>query len=376
MNVQAISGISLAPRFEGEAKKVENNNSAQSYPQMDAPVSKDAAKALESASLVNFGSRHKKHRKSNPMQTAILGTGIALATAGGLSSCDKGLVEVDSNSFSDTHSAAWAYAPCDRKPIIDYDTIYIHDTINNTVRDTIVKTIIKPIMIREFPPNLVDSLIHQGLNIGAELDGPEPRENVLMVGARYYNEYDYKLYEPQLDSINTNRDQLSYVTKVTDMYDPDDPKVYYLSTRIVDDPGVGIKFRRYILPESKMRQSDLTNYPKANDSRFQYLESETRTNGNIITRDAQGNVTSRKYTGKNTAYIEDRIGLPHEKAVEYLKGVNPGEFLFGQYVYDENGNPYLDENGNHEKAVYDFSNAKMWSKEVQLYDPNTYYMGY
>ena len=372
MNVQAISGISSAPRFEGEVKKVENNNSAQSYPQMDAPVSKNAAKALESASLVSFGARHKK----NHLRNAAMATTLGLMTAGGLASCDKALIEAESGSYADTHSAAWAYAPCDKKPIIDYDTIYVHDTITNTVRDTIIKTIIEPIIVREFPPALVDSLIHQGLNIGAELEGPEPRENVLMVGARYYNEYDYKLYEPKLDSINTNGEQLSYVTKVTDMYDPDDPKVYYLSTRIVDDPGVGIKFRRYILPESKVRNSDLDKYPKASDSRFQYLESETRTNGNIITRDAEGKIIGRKYTGKNTAFIEDRVGLPHQKAVEYLKGVNPGEFLFGQYVYDENGNPYIDEHGNHEKAVYDFTNAKMWSKEVQLVDPNTYHWGY
>ena len=373
MNVQAISGISSAPKFEGGMKKVENNYSAQGYPQMDAPISKNAAKALESASMVSFGQRH--HKKSNPMRNTIIGTGIGLMTVGGLASCDKGLIEAESSSYANTHAAAWAYAPRDKKPIIEYDTIYVHDTITNTVRDTIIRTIIKPIIVREFPPNLVDSLIHQGLNIGAELDGPMPDENVLMVGARYYNEYDYKLYEPQLDSINTNSEQLSYVTKVTDMYDPDEPKTYFLSTRIVDDPGVGIKFRRYILPADKVKQYDKDNYPKASDPRFQYLESETRTNGNIITRDASGKIIDRKYTGKNTAYIEDRIGLPHEKKVEYLKGMNPGEFLFGQYVYDEYGNPYYDEDGNQEKAVYDFSNAKMWSKEVERIDPNTYYMG-
>lgn len=366
MNVQAISGISSAPRFEGEVKKVENNNSAQSYPQMDALISKDAAKALESASLVSFGARHKK----NHLRNAAMATTLGLMTAGGLASCDKALIETESGSYADTHSAAWAYAPCDKKPIIEYDTIQIHDTITNTVRDTIVKTIITPIIVREYPPSLVDSLIHQGLNIGVELDGPEPRENVLLVGARYYNEYDYKLYEPQLDSINTNGEQLSYITKVTDLYDPDDPKTYFLSTRIVDDPGVGIKFRRYILPEYKVRPQDLVKTPKATDSRFDYMETETRTNGNIITRDASGKIIDRKYTGKNTAYIQDRVGLPHEKRIEYLKGMSPGEFLLYQSIYNPDGSP------TGEKAVYDFNNAKMWSKEVQLVDPNTYHWGY
>lgn len=373
MNVQAINGISSTPKYE--MKKVANNFSAQGYPQMDAPISKDAAKALESASLVNFeGRRH--HKKSNSLRNAAMATAIGAMTLGGVSSCDKALVESESWSAACTKSDAKAWAPCNPDPIVDHDTITVHDTINNVVRDTIVETVIEPVVVRTFPPALNDSLIHQGLNIGAELDGPAPAKNVMMVGARYYNEYDYKLYEAKLDSVNTNEDQISYITKVTDMYDPDEPKTYYLSTRISDVPGVGIKFTRYILPEKDIKASDLNKYPKANDYRFQYLESEVRTNGNVITRDADGEVTSRQYSGRNIGRIYDRQnGLPDGRLVDYLKGVNPGEFLFGQYVYDDNGNPYLDENGNHEKAVYDFTNAKMWSREVKIVDPNTYYWG-
>ena len=40
-----------------------------------------------------------------------------------------------------------------------------------------------------------------------------------------------------------------------------------------------------------------------------------------------------------------------------IKGDNPGEFLYGKYVFDDEGNP--------EKAYYDFSKGKMWSVEVK-----------
>ena len=48
MNVQAVNTISLAPKFEGGVKKTANNQTNNEYPQMDAPMSKDAAKAYQS----------------------------------------------------------------------------------------------------------------------------------------------------------------------------------------------------------------------------------------------------------------------------------------------------------------------------------------
>ncbi len=353
MHVQAISNVSSTPKFEGGMKKTANNQT-QSYPQMDAPMSRDAAKALEST--ISFGNRSRKNR----MRNATMGVLMSTAALGGLASCDKPLVESESWSTSGSKANAWAYATCcDCGPIVDKDTIYITDTINNTVRDTIIKTVIDPVIINSYPEELNDSVIHQGLNIGGELEGPAPAPNVIMVGARYYNEYDYKLYEAKLDSVNTNSEQLSYITKVTDMYDPENPKTYYMKSLLTDDPGVGIKFTRYIIPERKITGADKNKYPKGNDPRWQYMEYEVRTN----LRDGK----------KNIGHKYDRNSyLPDGELVEYLRGLNPGEVLFGRYLYDENGNPYIGEDGKQEKAYYDFSGVKMWSAEVHRIDKNQY----
>ena len=66
----------------------------------------------------------------------------------------------------------------------------------------------------------------------------------------------------------------------------------------------------------------------------------------------------------NTVQVYDKYDRPLGKN-EYIKGNDLGSFLYGTYIYDENGNPYIDDEGNPEKAYYDFSHAKMYSTEVR-----------
>ncbi len=358
MNVQAINGVSLAPQFEGKLEKKANNQSAQSYPQMSSPMSKDAAKAIENSAMISFG-----QRKRHPIRNAIIASGIGAMTLGTMTSCDKGLITAESEAWSDTHSDAWAWAVGCGKPIVIRDTITVHDV------DTITKTVYEPIYVKEYPWHIADSLIAQGLNVGCELNGPKPRDtenHVAFIGSVAYNEYDYKLYETKLDSIGTNAETLSLITKVSDMYDnPKDPKVSYIRTEIVDVPGRGIKFTRFLIPENEVTDYDKLKFPKSSDPRFQYTDYEIRTNN----RDGR----------RNSARIYDRMdNLPNGREAEYLRGQELGQFLFGSVVYDPNGNPYIGDDGKPEKAYYDFSGGKMVSAEVERVEiPNnsgsTYY---
>lgn len=348
MNVQAINGISSAPKFEGGLEKRANNQSAQSYPQMSAPMSKDAAKAIENSAMISFGQKRR-----HPVRNAIIAGSIGAMTLGSMASCEKDLMSTSSSAWSATDSEAWAWAcgGSDGKPIIVRDTITVHDT------DTITKTVYEPVYVKEYPWHLADSLIRQGLNIGVELNGPTPSDtenHVAFIGSVAYNEYDYKLYETKLDSIGTNAETLSLVTKVSDMYDdPKNPKISYIRTEIVDVPGRGIKFTRFILPENQVRDYDKTKFPKSSDPRFRYSDYEIRTNN----RDGK----------HNSARIYDRMdNLPDGREAEYLRGNKLGQFLFGSVVYDKNGNPFIGEDGKPEKAYYDFSGGKMISSEVKL----------
>ena len=353
MNVQAINSISSSPKFEGKMEKTANNQSAQSYPQMSAPMSKDAAKAIENSAMISFG-----QRKSHPVRNAIIAGSLGAMTLGGMTSCDKGLIRAETESWATTSSSAWAWA-CggnDGKPTIVRDTITVHDT------DTITKTVFEPVYIKEYPWHLADSLIRQGLNIGVQLNGPTPTDtqnHVAFIGSVAYNEYDYKLYETKLDSIGTNAETLSLITKVSDMYDdPKNPKISYIRTEVVDVPGRGIKFTRFILPENMVDERDKIKFPKASDPRFRYADYEIRTNN----RDGRN----------NSERIYDRLdNLPDGREAEYVRGNKLGQFLFGSVVYDKNGNPYIGEDGKPEKAYYDFSNAKMLSSEVKYVEiPN------
>ena len=315
MNVKAINNVSFV-NFEGRTKKQGNKKTKHNYPQQTEPASKNSARALRN------------------MMYALMLLG-ATAGTGSLTSCN------DLGAHAEAKAYAWIIGNgCDKN-----DTTVIHDTIINTV--------IKPVYIKEYPFHLADSLIRQGLNIGVDLDGPVPQDynnDVAFVASKAHNRYDDKYYETHVDSIGTNKNRLALVTKVLDFYeDPENPKTSWIKTEVTDVPGKGIKLTRY----------SYNSVTKPEEWQWQYNGYEVRTNN----RDGKHN-TKSVFDNNNELIWQG----------EYRRGENPGTFLYGTFVYDENGNPYLDEDGNPQKAYYDFDKAKMWSDRVKMEelpsDPN------
>lgn len=311
MNVKAINNVSFV-NFEGKTKKSENRKQEHDYPQQTDPASKNSARALRN---MMYG-------------LMLLGASVG---AGSLTSCE------DWGPHASAHAEAWSWAygiggGCDKN-----DTTIIHDTIINTI--------IKPIYVKEYPFHLADSIINQGLNIGVELDGPVPEDDnndVAFVASKAHNRYDDKYYETQVDSVGTNRNRLALVTKVLDFYeDPENPKTSWIRTEVSDVPGKGIKLTRYMSNSAK----------KPEEWQWNYAGYEIRTNN----RNGQTN-TKSVFDNNNELIWKG----------EYRRGENPGTFMYGTFVYDGNGDPYLDENGEPQKAYYDFDKAKMWSDRVTL----------
>ena len=310
MDVKAINNVSFV-NFEGKPKKQANKKQEHNYPQQTDPASKKSAQALRN------------------MMYGLMLLGATVGGASSLTSCEK-------QAYAEANAEAYAWViggGCDNKN----DTVVIHDTIINTI--------IKPVYIKEYPFHLADSLIKQGLNIGVELDGPVPEDennDVAFVASRAHNRYDDKYYETQVDSIGTNKNRLSLVTKVLDFYeDPENPKISWMRTEVADVPGKGIKLTRY--------SSNSTTKPEEWD--WQYTGYEIRTNNR------NGQTNTKSVFDKNNELIWEG---------EYKRGENPGTFMYGTFVYDEDGNPYLDEDGNPQKAYYDFDKGKMWSDRVIL----------
>lgn len=319
MNVKAIDSVSSL-NFEGKSRKSDKLKSENNYPQMDAPASHNAAKSMRN------------------LLAGLMLVGAAAGTAPMMTSC------ADAEAFASSKSIAVAVVGCDCK----HGTTIIRDTIHH--RDTIIQTIIKPVNVREYPYHLADSLIAQGLNIGIPLDGPKPNGNddVVFVGSKAHNRYDNILYETHVDSVETNRRQLSLVTKMIDLYDPKNTKTTWMKTNVTDVPGKGIKLDRYICKREE-EPGDHEQYL------WEYAGYEIRSNG------GRGNKK-----GTNTVY--DNAGNMIWKGEYTNDGCQAGAFMFGTLVYDENGNPYYDEDGNPETAYYDFDQAQMWSDYVDFKD--------
>lgn len=297
MQVQAINNLSLT-QFQGlKSNKKRHEKNIENYPQMDAPVSKKTANALKNAFMAGV---------------------MAASVAGGmtLTSCEK-----EELSYAKAEANAWV--------------------INNWgwgKPDTIFVT--KPFKDINFAIN--DSLISQGLNIGSELDGPKPGENVVLLSYRAQNNWDHKRYEGQLDSIGTNSRQNTYVTRVTDLYDPRNPKKLWMKTVVSDVPGRGIKFDHYT--------TNATSKPEEWQWKPSY--SEIRSNG------ARGDKP-----GINTIYDSDGNMIWEG---EFKKGELPGTCICGKLALDKQGQPVFDENGEPELIKYDFQDMKMCSREVDF----------
>lgn len=304
MNVNAISNFSLT-NFEGKKSKQNKKDiNEMTYPQMDAPMSPKVARMVRNAFLA----------------------GVMLAGSMGATSC----VDADAD-------AAAAAGPSITQVVNKWMWVIV-DGCNKT------DTIFQPQPIREVPFHLCDSLIAQGLNIGVDLDGPKPNQgkDVIFFASKAYNENDYTQYQTQIDSLDTTAKRLTLITKATNKENPSNPKVSWIKTDVVDKPEEGIKLTRYV--SNSIR--------KPEDYDWNYAGYEIRTN-------MQNGTNKVKIYDKNDKLINGREGQ-YEKATDF------GKFLFGTYVYDkETGKPVIDEEtGKPEVAHYDFSDAKMWSKEV------------
>ena len=381
--INATSQVGFQGLF-GKSKKSENKNNA-SYPQMDAPASKST---------------------SNAMRAATFATLLAAAGAGALSSCSKDDF-IKSESWATSNADAWAsayYEPVIPDPIIihdtitkrdtvevpgpnvvdtiyvpkikhdtvyvpkvEHDTVYVpkveHDTVYVpkyiTEHDTIVQTKIQPINVKDAPWKIMKIMAEQNTDLGIPIVGPAPQhdnDSVLFMGSTAYNEYDYKLYQTQLDSVETTKNTLSLVTRVTDFYEGfDKPKVSYIKTTVVEAPGRGLKIDKSVMSEEKAKRYGFDN-----------LECELPSSAHYGWVPVGSEEQRSNNDGKTVSVTRfDRNGNPLECKDELIRGVEEGTFLYGKHIYDENDKVYRDDDGNPEKAYYDFSNAKAYMTKVR-----------
>ncbi len=320
MDVKAISSVN-ALNFEGRTQKQnKTKQNVKNNPNHTSPASHDGSKA---------------------MRNMMLGLMALGATAGTLASCEEDIIASASSSSSASASAIATVigGGCSHDDTI---TIIKPDTIYDT--DTIIHTEIKPIYVKDYPFNIGDSLIAQGQNIGIPIDGPVPDgsglDSVVYVGSKARNRYDNKFYESMVDSVGTNKRELSVVTKVVDLYDSNNPKTTYLKAVINDVPGRGIKITRYTANTAKKPEDD-------EQYLWNYAGYEVRTNGS----DGKQNIRSIFDNNNNLVYRGN-----------YEKGTDPGTFLYGSLIIDEEtGEPYYDDEGNPEFAQYDFDQAVIYS---------------
>ena len=235
------------------------------------------------------------------------------------------------------------------------DTVYvdriIHDTIviNNT--DTVKIIEYKPKYVKEYPYELGDSLLRQGMNIGIPVDGPDPNKekNVIFIGSVAHNRYDNIFYKTELDSAGTNGETLSLITKGENLYDEENPETMWYKTTVSKIPGKGIKLTRFVYKGK--------DKPSSNSYLWNYAGHEIRSNGwdnkkNKVEVYDNNNNLVRKFD-----YVRDYDSDPEE---EFAK------FLLGSYTYDENGNINYEPNGEPAYAFYKFDQAKMYSGKARL----------
>jgi hypothetical protein len=302
MEVKAVSNVSLQQSFEGKSKRKKNKPN-QSYPQMDAPASKNSA---------------------NSMKNLMMGLMLIGAGSASLSSC----TEAEAYSWADANAWAWGWI--------------INNNGCNCKPDTIFQT--TPIKEINFPVN--DSIINQFQNIGAEVDGPLPEDgkNVILVSGNFRNRYDHELTEFQIDSAGCTNKQNMYVAKITSTDDPTLP-AKWVQTIASDVPGKGIKY------EFRTADSNRNSETKPEDWEYNTAFSVIVSNG------ARGNKP-----GVNTIY--DKNGKMIWQG-ELTKGQQNGSFFYSSYALDEDGAPYIDpETGEPEIDNMNYDQAKIYTREV------------
>lgn len=297
MEVKAINTINFQGR---NSRKVDTKKQSMKndFPQMDAPMDKNSSEAR---------------------RNLVLGLMAAGATVGGLSSC-----QTESTAIaSDTTNAL---------------VVVIGGGCNHK------DTIIKPITVKDYPFNIGDSLVAQGINIGIDPDGPIPdgKNNAVYMASTAHNRYDNKIYKSSVDSIGTNKKELAIVSEIDDLYEDGNPKKSYMRTIVSDVPGRGIKLMRYVANTDR----------KPQEYEWNYAGYEVRSNG----RDGKRNIRS----------VFDKDGnLVCRGNIE--RGQEKGTFMYGSVIYDDDGNVIKNDKGEPEFAQYDFDNAKVYSDYARTY---------
>ena len=297
MEIKAINTLNFKGsnhhKINDKKQPIEND-----YPQMDAPAGQSTAKAMRDLTL------------------GLMALG---ATVGTLSSCDA-----EASASASASSSATAVA--------------IGGGCNH--RDTIIK----PIIVKDYPFNIGDSLISQGMNIGIDPDGPIPdgKNNAVYMASTAHNRYDNKIYKSSVDSIGTNKKELAIISEVDDLYDDNNPKKSYMKTIVSDVPGRGIKLMRYVANTDR----------KPQEYEWNYAGYEIRTNG----RDGKRNIRS-VFDKNNRLVVRGDIERGQEK----------GTFMYGSVIYDDDGSIIKNDKGEPEFAQYDFDNAKVYSDYARTY---------
>jgi len=321
MDVKAVNSVSLQQQ-NFEAKPNRNKNNAE-YPQMDSPASKQASKAITNSAI---GSLTFTSKKSKAKNTTISGLAALAILSGGMGTGMTSCVKENAWAVAGAEANAWAWG-------------WI---INNNGCNCKPDTIFQTTPIREVNWAANDSIKNQFINIGAEVDGPVDGDNVLLVSGKFRNQYDNKITEFQVDSTECNTRQMVYVSKVTDLYDPKNPKKQWIKTIAKDVPGRGIKYEFYT--------TNSTEKPEP----WQYNQSYSV----IVSNGARGNKP-----GINTIYDKDGQMIWQG---QLTKGQQAGAFTYGTFALDEEGNPYINpETGEPELIDYNFDNCKIFTREVE-----------
>ena len=248
MEVKAIQGLSLMNQSAGSLKKSDNHSAVQNYAQMDAPMSKNAAEAVKNNSMVSFGQK----KNSNAMRNAAMATAASALVLGSLNSCKT--VEDGCNTC---------------KP-----TIYVN--CNECDKDTTKKDP-TPNPDKPFKYHIPDSLTAHFTEIGGTIFGTLPKDSnnhIIFRSGKFYNEYDQHLYETEVvkGRNSDNPNEVTLITKVTDKYDRNNPKVSYIKSIVKPLYGVGMNFENYEISADRLRNG--SDSPKSNDDRWKYVGTE------------------------------------------------------------------------------------------------------
>lgn len=369
MEVSKINGLSEI-NFTGRKHRHPKKSDSVSYPQMDAPASKQAA---------------------NGMKYLLYGT-MAVGATGAMVGCkdkhdviddlieyalkpsyyrpiDNGIITDDTYiNFNDTNIVAKTEYYKDTIFTKQVDSITgevtyipeivtkkrdVNDTIINQTGTTVTSSF-KPINLKEAAFEISDSLIDQGMTLGIPVVGPtsqtSSKNKILLIGAKAYNETNHKLYETQIDSAETSDAILTFYTKITD-FDEKDPakQVSYMKTMAFDMNGQGIRLERFVKGENKDKNCNCADVP---DWAWNSAGGETRMNN---------------HDGSVRVLVTDKYGQPlNGEYGKIVKGNDLGSFLFGSYMYENNGNPCYDcSKGAPVKVDYQFSQAKLYTTEVE-----------